>query len=334
MKNPLLAAGAFAGFMFLSPPANAGDCEGGSGLVLEVPNFAPIGSTVDVHMTGIADDLGLFMLSLGDGPLKTPYGTLCIDFPLVFSLLFTFDGNGNYSISGDIPCDPAFVDLTVYMQFISCHVKTASNQESLTITDGFCDGDFATFTQGGWGATCKGKNPGCRRDKWFSTVFPKGVILGDGDGVDGDGEFALHFTSSAAVEAFLPAGSTPDVLDADATDPTSSSAGVFGGQLLAARLNLAFDDAGAFDDLKSRDDLKLGDLVFVAGVDADLIGWSVRDLIDLADDVISGAAGSGPFDLDGNGSDDVTVADLSGALEVINENFDDGLLNNGNLGIP
>src|SRR5688572_5028728 len=157
-------------------------------------------------MNGPATEMGLFMLSLGQGPLKSPYGTICLDFPLVFSMLFPFDGNGHFSLSGELPCDPALVDLTVYMQFITCRVKGVSNQECLTITDGFCDGDFATFTQGGWGNSCSGNNPGCRRDKWFSTVFPSGAIVGDSGGVDGDGEFALHFTSSKSVEDYLPAG--------------------------------------------------------------------------------------------------------------------------------
>ena len=151
--------------------------------------------------------------------------------------------------------------------------------------------------------------------------------------MDADSIYALHFTNSAAVEAFLPAGKTPSILTADATDPTSSSAGVFAGQLLSATLNVAFDDAGALDDCKSRTDLKVGDLVFINGVDADLLGWSVRDLLDLANQAISGELGSGDLDLDGDGVGDVSISDLSDALDVLNNNFDDGTSNNGNLGV-
>jgi hypothetical protein len=68
-------------------------------------------------------------------------------------------------------------------------------------------------------------------------------------------------------------------------------------------------------------------------VDADLLGFSVRDLIDLADEVLSGALGPGPFDFDGDGLADVTVSDVSDALDVFNQNFDNGTQNNGNLGL-
>jgi len=329
----LAAALAVAGIA--APLASAGQCDGTPGFILDAPDTAPIGTTVTVNLTGPADEMGFFMVSLGQGPLITPYGTICLDFPLALSFLFTLDSEGKLTFTGDIPCDPILANLTLYMQFITCRPnKGVSNQHALTITDGFCAGDLCSFTQGGWGTDCNGNNPGCRRDKWFDTVFPSGVSIGDPDGIDADGDFALLFTSSQAVEDFLPATSTPDLLDADATDPTSSSAGVFAGQLLAATLNVAFDDAGALDDCKERTDLKLADLLLIGGVDPDLIGWSVKDLLGLGNAAISGALGAGPFDIDGDTNPDVTISDISDALKVVNENFDDGTTNNGNLGIP
>src|SRR5262249_16397960 len=156
---------------------------------------------------------------------------------------------------------------------------------------------------------------------------------GDLDGPDGDGEFALKFTTSAAVNAFLPAGGTAGLLDGDATDPTTSGAGVLAGQLVAAKLNLAFDDAGALDAFKSRPDLKLGDLVFVNCVNSHLIGWRVRDVVDYVDAIIRGPVGRGPLELDGDGVGDVSVSDLNDALDALNENFDDGTTNNGCIDI-
>lgn len=325
-------------------PVASAQCGTGSG-VLGLPDTASIGSSVTVTMDAPPPVAVVLLLgSLGEGPFNGgAYGTICLDFPTFLSIAMPLDANGHAELTGHLPCDPAFVGVTVYLQFLTCAPasgnktsKGSSNQESLTITDGLCDADLATFTQGGWGTSCHGNNPGCRRDDHFDSVFPDGVILGDAGGVDGggDGEFALHFTSSAAVEEFLPAGKTAGALDADATDPTKSSAGVFAGQLLAAKLNVAFDDAGAFDDLKNRDDLKVGDLVFLSGVDSDLIGWSVRDLIDLADAAISGALGAGPFDLDGDTVGDVDFSAISDALDVFNNNFDDGTSNDGHLGIP
>jgi hypothetical protein len=331
MRQGLLG---LAALTLMSAPASA-QCDGKPGWVLDAPDTAPIGSDVDVFLHGPANEMGFFMVSLGQGPLSSPYGTICLDFPLALGLLFTLDGNGDASFTGTLPCDPSLVDITVYMQFITCRPnKGVSNQKSLTITDGICDGDLCTFTQGGWGTTCKGNNPGCRRDKWFDTVFPSGLVIGDADGIDGDGEFALLFTTSLAVENFIPADTGAGLLDMDQTDATSSSAGIFAGQLVAATLNVAFDDAGALDDCKGRLDLQLGDLVFVSGVDSDLVGFTVRDLIALSNLAISGALGSGPFDLDGDTVGDVDLSDLSDALTTFNENFDNGTVNNGDLAIP
>lgn len=341
IASSLIAVSALA----VTAPVARAQCGSGGGAVLGMPDTAGIGTTVTVTLDAPPPvTTVLFLASLGQGPINGgAYGTICLDFPTIISIVLVLDANGHAELTGDIPCDPAFVGITLYAQFLTCAPgsegrtsKGSSNQESLTITDGLCDGDLCTFTQGGWGTTCSGNNPGCRRDKWFDTVFPNGVTIGDVDGIDGggDGEFALLFTSSAAVEDFLPAGKTPGTLDDDATDPTSSSAGVFAGQLLSATLNVAFDDAGALDDCKGRDDLRLGDLLFLSGVDADLLGFTVDDLLVLANAAISGGLGSGPFDLDGNGSDDVTLSDISDALTTFNENFDDGTTNNGHLGIP
>ena len=106
---------------------------------------------------------------------------------------------------------------------------------------------------------------------------------------------------------------------------------MFGGQLLAAKLNVGFDDVGAFDELKARDEVKLGDLIFVSGVDADLIGWSVRSVLDLADQAISGALGKNGIDLDGDGCIDLTISALSDALDVLNNNFDNGTVDCDNI---
>jgi hypothetical protein len=342
MRSTLILA-SLAALALTSAPAWA-QCGTGGGRVLDMPDTAALGSTVKINLDAPPPEtMALMMFSLGQGPVDLgSYGTICLDFPPILMLEFTFDANGHAEMSGNVPCDPSLIGIIIYGQFITCspgrgHLSHgSSNQDALTIVDGICDSGLCTFTQGGWGSTCHGGNPGCLRDQNFASVFPTGVTLGDADGIDGggDGAFALHFTSSAAVEAFLPAGSTAGVLTADQTDPTTSPAGVFAGQLLAAKLNLAFDDAGALDGCKTRVDLKLGGLVFTGGVDSDLLGWTVREVIDLSDAAISGALGSGPFDIDGDGQDDITISDLSNALDVINENFDEGKSNNHNLSVP
>lgn len=330
MRHLLTASLAFAS---LAAPIHAFDCNGTAGWVNGAPSEIAIGSSFSFCLHGPANEMALFMVSGGQGPLPSKYGDICLDFPLMFDFLITLDANGDYCFDVDVECDPSLVGFTVYSQFITCRPNIgSSNQVATTVVDGICDGDLCTFTQGGWGTSCSGGNPGCRRDQWFDTVFPNGVTLGDSDGIDGDSIYALHFSSSSAIEAFLPAGGKASALTADAHDPTRSSAGVFAGQLLSARLNVEFDASGGLDDCKGRTDLKLGDLVFVSGVDADLIGWTVRDVIDLADQAISGELGN-DIDLDGDGSADVSISDLNTALDVLNNNFDDGTKNDGHLGV-
>jgi hypothetical protein len=148
-------------------------------------------------------------------------------------------------------------------------------------------------------------------------------VIGDPDGPgDGDQVWAACCGSAAALNKFLPIGGSPGPLTKDDVDPVIVQACAFAGQLVAAKLNVASDDAGVFDDGKCRDDLKLGDLVFVSGVDADLLGWSVRDLIALCDSLVPGESGKGPFDLDGDGVADVSFSDLNDALDALNHNFD------------
>jgi hypothetical protein len=317
-------------------------CGTGGGRILDMPDTAALGSTVKINMDAPPPaEMVLLMFSLGEGPVDfASYGIICLDMPPLVMVEFTLDANGHAETSADVPCDPLLIGLKIFGQFLTCDPggtkksHGSSNQKSITVVDGICDGGLCTFTPGGWGADCNGNNAGCIRDKFFDSVFPNGVSIGDPDGVDGDGEFALHFTTSAAVNAFLPAGGTPAELTGDQTDPTTSPAGVFAGLLLAAKLNVAFDDAGALDGCKSRLDVKLGDQVFKGGVDSHFLGMSVRDFIDFADSVISGSQGAGPFDIDGDGQGDVSVADVSSALDVINSNFDGGTINNGNLGFP
>ena len=160
------------------------------------PSEIAIGESLTLCLHGPPFEMGLFMVSSGQGPIKSKYGDICLDFPTFFDLHFTFDANGDYCIDVEVECDPSLIGITVYSQFITCKPLIGnSNQVATTIVDGVCGGDLCTFTQGGWGTSCSGGNPGCRRDQWFDTVFPNGVTLGDSDGIDGDSIYALLFTS-------------------------------------------------------------------------------------------------------------------------------------------
>jgi hypothetical protein len=99
-------------------------------------------------------------------------------------------------------------------------------------------GPTTTYTQGGWGSTPHGGNPGALLANNFSTVFGgAGVTIGCCG-------LTLTFDSAHAIDVFLPQGRTPGVLTASAIDPTTSAAGVFAGQVLALQLAVSFSNAG------------------------------------------------------------------------------------------
>jgi hypothetical protein len=317
---------------FLAPTGVAfgGNCNGKAGWHLDVsPDMPPIGGSVTFTMTGPANEMGALMFSTGQGPNDTSYGTVCLDFPLLYITFFTFDANGNGTVTADVPCDFNLRCLDFYCQFITCSPnKGISNQNVVFVNDAICaDGWMISYTQDEWSTASDGAgNIGHRRDAFFGTIFPSGVTIGDTT-LDGSANgYALTFTSSAAIVAFLPQSGACGVLNGDASDPTTSSGGALAGELLAAKLNVAFDDAAAFNDLKFRTDVLLGDLELggSAPVAAKLLGMTGRALISLSDQAVSGALGSGPFDVDGDSIGDVTVDDLCNALSTFNSAFDNG----------
>jgi len=162
---------------------------------------------------------------------------------------------------------------------------------------GFEPGDYTTYTQGGWGGPGA---PGQLLANNFATVYPSGVVIGRSP------DFKLTFTSSNAVKDFLPQGGTPDVLTTSATDPTTSDAGVFAGQVLALQLSVDFSDAG-------KTDAGLGDLVYVNPGDS-LDGKTVREILAIANDVLGGGTLPAGY----------TVPILNDLIDHLNKAFDDG----------
>jgi len=171
---------------------------------------------------------------------------------------------------------------------------------------------FCTQTQGGWGTTPKGKNPGSVLHANFAAVFPNGLVIGDPDGPDGDGAYALKLNSAQAVTNFLPAGGTPAGLDIDYSDATDTSAGVLAGQLVAATISIAMDEAGiptSSGGTSSGGDLD--DLILSSCATPGLVGKSVSDIVALANTAISG------------GDTGYSFSQLNAALTSINESFVD-----------
>jgi len=321
--------------------ASGADCPGDPGLNLTIaPLQVPVGTHFDVTIEAPVGHLVVLLVSQSAGPTPTLYGSLCVGLP---AGTFAFvQPAPSVTFPHPIDCNPAYVGLEGHLQFIAAglngqvQVVGRSNSQTVLLTDGPCTeealgpGSFFTFTQGGWGQKCKGGNVGCLRDQFFNAKLPNGLVLGDPDGIDGDGAKAIHLTSSAAVNAFLPNGGPSGKLTQDLLNPTSSPAGALAAQLAAAKLNVAFDEGGVFDGDKVNPFLKLADMVFVAQVHSKLIGLSVAEVIILADNAISGAAAA-PFDVDGDQVGDIGYSDLTNALDVLNNNFHEGKVSAGSL---
>jgi len=168
-----------------------------------------------------------------------------------------------------------------------------------------CDlGGLITYSQGGWHTPAQGTNAGTIRDTHFSDVFPTGLVLGDPN------HFTIHFTSSQAVAAFLPAGGQSQVLSQSFTDlANASQAGNWSGQIAAAMMNVAFDEAGYLGASSNH----LKDLVFLSGP---FSGMSIGNFLNIANTALGGG-GLGGF----------SINEIAYAAEQINTNFESGDLN-------
>jgi hypothetical protein len=145
-----------------------------------------------------------------------------------------------------------------------------------------------TVTQGGWGSTPRGNNPGA----FLAANFPAA-----GETIGGS-PFFLTFTTAASVKNFLPQGGPPGALTSSATNPTAgTSAGVFAGQVLALQLNV---------DLKG-----FGSLV-LSGTGTSLDGKTVTQVLAAANLALAGGALPAGF----------TYSSLNDLVDLLNNSFD------------
>ena len=175
--------------------------------------------------------------------------------------------------------------------------------------DSFVDNEFVTYDQDTWGGTP-------------APLTAAGLLHGEYDSVYASSGGALHFgifptgnylefTNVNSLQAYLPAFGAPAALNTDLVDTTSSSAGIFGGQVAALRLNIDFSD---FSLLTHPAGAAFGDLVLtgfngsLAGVD----GLTVRQLQDIANTLLGGQVQ--PY----------SIADISGLVTNINDSFQGG----------
>src|SRR5258708_29803413 len=116
----------------------------------------------------------------------------------------------------------------------------------------------------------------------------------------------MGFSRAAGVKTYLPGSGTPASLNACLTDPTSTSAGVFGGQVLALQINNDFSAAGVIGT-KSIGGLFVCNTVFTA-----INGKTISQVLALANTAL-GNSGS---------PSGMTVSDLETIVDELNLAFD------------
>ncbi|HKK10463.1 MAG TPA: hypothetical protein VJ939_06470, partial [Bacteroidales bacterium] len=147
-----------------------------------------------------------------------------------------------------------------------------------------CDLDgFVTYSKGGWGQKAAGNNVGATRDAHFDQVYPGDFVVGDEDG------FTITFNASNNVADYLPGGGGPSVLSQSYENPIKKQGnngvhlGQLADQLIAARLNRDYSEAGVLGD--SEAEYHLGELVYN---DGDFEGMTVDEFLEQAQAALSG----------------------------------------------
>ncbi|MEO6772771.1 MAG: hypothetical protein ABI467_07075, partial [Kofleriaceae bacterium] len=173
---------------------------------------------------------------------------------------------------------------------------------------GWHDGDEQSYSQNTWGADPAYGPPAALVVQYFDTVYPTGMQIG--------GTHFILFTSGALGDAlltFLPQVGPPAALNATLVDPTSSSSGIFGGQVAGLRLNIDFADAGytAGTAATKYGDLHLCALATTPGLD----GFTIRQF----QTVVNAALGGDPTAY--------SITDLAALLMQVNGAFEGGFVN-------
>ncbi|CAN5238292.1 hypothetical protein BH11MYX1_BH11MYX1_17100 [soil metagenome] len=187
---------------------------------------------------------------------------------------------------------------------------------------GWHDGDEISYSQNTWGAkppsgppaslvTAQAANqlPGTTN---FDLIYPSTMVLG------GAG-FHLVLDSGEELLSYLPQSGPPGALNNNILDPgvgtgqSTTSSGVFGGQVAALYLNIDFADANlthgtaatAYGDLR---------LCGLTGATAALDGSTIRQLRPIMDNALGGSPSA------------YSIADLSALLMLVNGAFEGGFV--------
>jgi hypothetical protein len=143
------------------------------------------------------------------------------------------------------------------------------------------------------------------------------LVVGDSGG------FTITFTSSSAVETFLPQGGSPDALSQSYTDPISKDVkSVLAGQVTALSLSVGFYLCSA-DFAPPAENL--GDQTYCSNA-GNCKGMKVQEVLDLGNQALGGTI---PYPYTFSGKVFSAASDVNQCLSTINENYVDGTEDNG-----
>jgi hypothetical protein len=167
--------------------------------------------------------------------------------------------------------------------------------------DNWQNGDLTTYGSSDWVSDPNAINLLYNN---FSSVYAST----SGTLVAGDpANFVLIFSGPVTLSEYLPSSGVAGPLDSTLGDPETTSAGIFGGDVIALQLDVNFSDAHL---LPGNTGDAFGDLVLEGFTVPGVNGMTVRQF--LAIDEIELGGGGGPFDI--NSIEPSIVQPLAGAF--------------------
>jgi uncharacterized repeat protein (TIGR01451 family) len=171
-----------------------------------------------------------------------------------------------------------------------------------TVGCGWQAGDMVTYNQDNWGTS--GTTASNLLIAHMVSAYPDGIEIG----LVGAAGNSATFTTTDDVFAYLPATGPAGPFDNDRLDPTSTSAGVLGGYVLALKLDIDFADAGYLGGTPTLrfSDLRMCGLTSTPAFN----GMTVREVLAALNGALGG--GSTPYTYDGLA---VVAEDLTQSFE-------------------
>ena len=144
----------------------------------------------------------------------------------------------------------------------------------------------------------------------FAAAFPNGITIGCAGGN------IVKMTSAAAIQAYLPTGTTPSVLTGSFVDGTTPD-NILIGQVLTLVLSVGFDK---YDPNFGSATIHLEDMII--GGNGLFAGKTVKEFLQIASDVLGGCSNA------------FTASQVNAQADEINNNYDNGTQDNGHLICP